>query len=31
MDTFLAHRAALDPDGIFLNDWLEDAVFQLRP
>lgn len=30
MDAFLAHRAALDPRGVFLNDWLEDAVFQLR-
>ncbi|MDC0671893.1 D-arabinono-1,4-lactone oxidase [Nannocystis radixulma] len=31
MDAFLAHRAALDPRGLFLNDWLEDAVFQLHP
>lgn len=30
MDAFLAHRAALDPRGVFLNDWLEDAVFQLN-
>jgi L-gulonolactone oxidase len=31
MDAFLAHRRALDPNGIFLNDWLEDPVFQLTP
>ncbi|MDB4966846.1 MAG: FAD/FMN-containing dehydrogenase [Myxococcales bacterium] len=31
MDDFLALRAQLDPDGVFLNEWLEDAVFQLRP
>jgi L-gulono-1,4-lactone dehydrogenase len=31
MDSFLAHRRALDPNGVFLNDWLEDPVFQLAP
>ena len=31
MEEFLALRAQMDPDGLFLNDFLEDAVFQLRP
>lgn len=29
MDAFLAHRRDLDPHGVFLNEWLEDPVFQL--
>ncbi len=31
MDAFLAHRKALDPDGVFLNDFLEGSIFQLDP
>jgi L-gulono-1,4-lactone dehydrogenase len=31
MDAFLAERARLDPAGVFLNDFLEDPIFQLRP
>lgn len=29
MDAFLAHRAAMDPSGVFLNDFLAREVFQL--
>jgi L-gulonolactone oxidase len=31
MDDFLDLRRQLDPDGVFLNEWLEDPVFQMRP
>jgi hypothetical protein len=31
MEDFLELRAELDPNGVFLNDWLEDKVFQMRP
>jgi hypothetical protein len=28
MDAFLAHRRAFDPDGVFLNDFLANEIFQ---
>jgi L-gulonolactone oxidase len=31
MDAFLSHRERFDPDGRFLNEFLEREVFQLTP
>lgn len=31
MDEFLDLRKQFDPNGVFLNDWLEGPVFQMRP
>jgi hypothetical protein len=31
MDRFLQIRHRLDPQGVFLNDWLEKSIFQIAP
>jgi hypothetical protein len=31
MEEFMAVREQMDPDGVFLNDFLRDEVFQLPP
>ena len=31
MDAFLQHRKQMDPNGVFLNEFLEHEVFQLTP
>jgi len=31
MDRFLAHRERFDPEGRFLNEFLEREIFQLAP